>query len=66
MILKMEQLSVSYQKNLILDEIGFSLKPHTFTAVLGKMVVENRLLYLASIRNCDIQEKFVIGMKILL
>lgn len=35
-MLKVENLSASYRGSRILDEVSFSLKPHTFTAVLGK------------------------------
>lgn len=35
-MLKVENLSVSYRGTPILENVGFSLKPHTMTAVLGK------------------------------
>lgn len=35
-MLKVEKLSVSYRGTPILENVGFSLKPHTMTAVLGK------------------------------
>lgn len=35
-MLKIENLSASYRKTPVLENVSFSLKPHTFTAVLGK------------------------------